>query len=126
MVGVEGEPIADKMLVLWEKLRFQPNNHEIVILKEIRALGDEIWKIIHVLSELEIHDRPQLLNVIVQIIDTCCSAQSVFSLIFSEFFLELRENYLQLGEELSELFRFDKKNQLNLKKKKERRVRIGE
>lgn len=125
LLGLKEELLAEKLLSLLEKVKVQPNSSEINILKEIKSLTSEIWKIIHILSEYEIYNHPRLLNVVIQIASLLCSAQEVYSSLFSEFYRELKENYLQLGGELSILLHLDGENQL-VSESKKKRVRLKE
>lgn len=70
---------------------------------QIRNLSKKIWIILHKLSELEIHLHPRLLIVLTQIASILCSSESFFFSPFSNFYLELKANYLQLEGELLNL-----------------------
>ncbi len=124
-IGVEDRAVAEKILILMERVKVQSNNFEINLLKEIKQLGGEIWKILHILSELEIHRHPKLLQVAIKIACILCSAESAFFWPFSRFYEELKLNYLQLEEELSGLLQLNGAEQLKAREKK-RRVRILE
>jgi len=125
LLGLKEDLLVEKLLFLLEKVKIQSNSPEINILIEIKNFTSEIWRIIHVLSEFEIYDCPRLLNVVIQITSLLCSAQGVFSSLFSEFYRELRENYLLLGNDLAGLLQIDEKNQFNVEKKN-KRVRLKE
>lgn len=125
MIGVEDGIITEKMLILIEKVKGQPYDFEINLLKEIKHLGVEIWKKLHILSEFELHSHPQLLNVVIKIAGILCSAEGAFFSLFSDFFGELKQSYLQLEVELSGLLHLNEEVQFKEKKKK-RRVRIVE
>jgi len=92
-------------------------------LKEIRNLSKKIWVVLHNLSELEIHRHSRLLNVVIQIASLLCSSESLFFSLFSDFYLELKVNYLQLEGELSNLIQTGDEE---LKKKKKIMVKITE
>ena len=102
-----------------------PSNHEINLLKEIKQLGSEIWKKLHIISELKIHNRPQLLNIAIQIASILSSAENAFFWPFSNFYEELKLSYLQIEGELSGLLQVNEDEQFNFKKKVEQ-VRILE
>jgi hypothetical protein len=125
LLGLKEEILAEKLLSLLEKVKIQPNCSEINILKENKSLTSEIWKIIHILSEYEIYNHPQLLNVVIQIICLLCNAQEVYSSVITEFYRELKQNYLNLRVELSILFHLDGEDQLDSESKK-KRVRLKE
>lgn len=90
LLGLKEELFAEKLLSLLEKVKVQPNTSEITILKESKYLTSEIWKIIHIVSGLEIYNHPQLLSIVIQIISLLCSAQEIYSPLFSEFYRELK------------------------------------
>ena len=124
-IGVEDGKITEKMLILIEKVKGQPSGFEISLLKEIKHLGVEIWKILHILSEFELHSHPQLLNVAIKIAGILCSTESAFFSLFSDFFGELKQSYLQLEVELSGLLHLNEGVRFKEKKKK-RRMRVVE
>ena len=125
IIGVKEGNVAERILILLEKVRTQPKSYEINLLKEIRNLGNKIWEIIHVLSELDIYHQPHLLKVAIKIADTLCRAESTFFSIFSDFYNELKLNYIQLEEELSGLLQTNEEHQIKRERKKER-VKIKE
>lgn len=123
MIGVEQETVDKKIKILFRKVKTQPNRFEIDLLKEIKYLSGEIWKVLHVLSEFEIHPHFRLLNVVIKIADILCSSQGTFFSLFSDFYRELKESYSKLKLELSSLLELNDEDQFEAKKKKER-VRI--
>ncbi|TFG26815.1 MAG: hypothetical protein EU532_08905 [Promethearchaeota archaeon] len=125
LLGLKEDMLAEKLLILLEKVKIQLNSPEINILKEIKNLTSKIWRIIHMLSEFEIYDYPRLLKVVIQITSLLCSTECVFSELFSEFYRELRENYLLLGKDLAGILQIDEKNKFN-REKKNKRVRLKE
>lgn len=125
MIGVEGGIIEKEILILIEKVKAQPNGLEINLLKEIKHLGVEIWKRLHILSEFEIHHYPRLLNVAIKIAAILCNAEGAFFSLFSDFYGELKQSYLQLEGELSGLIRLNEDDQFKEKKNK-RLVRVFE
>jgi hypothetical protein len=118
LLKLKEETLAEKLLSLLEKVKVQPNCAEINIIKKNKSLISEIWKIIHILSEYEIYNQPRLLNIVIQIICLLCSAQEVYSSIIKDFYKELKQNYLNLGSELSLLLHLESENQLDLESKK--------
>lgn len=124
-IGVEEITVKEKILILMEKVKIQPNNFEINLLKKIKLLGGEIWKILHILSELEIHCYPRLLQMAIRIASFSCGAESAFFWPFSHFYEELKINYLKLEKELSGLLQLKEDEQFEVKKKR-RRVKILE
>lgn len=125
MIGLEDKSVTQKILVLIERAKIKLNNFEINLLKEIKQLGSEIWKKLHIISELKIHNRPQLLNIAIQIASILSSAENAFFWPFSNFYEELKLSYLQLEGELSGLLQVIEDEQFNFKKKV-KQVRILE
>ena len=125
IIGVEEGKIVENIQIQMQEIKTKPNNFKIKILKDIKTLSGEIWKRLHTLSEAEIHPHPQLLNVVIQIAGVSCSVQGAFYFLFFDFYKELKQNYLQLEGELSNLLHLNENNQLEAKKVK-KRVRIVE
>lgn len=122
-IGVEKGIITEKIQILMRKLTTNPNDFEINLLKDIKHLSADIWKRLHILSELEIHRHPKLLYVLIQVAGVLCSTQGAFFIPYLKFYHELKQNYMQLEGELSSLLQFNNKNQFNEEKDKIR-VRI--
>ncbi len=125
IIGVEGRTLTEKILILMERIKAQPNDFEINILKDIKQLGGEIWKILHSHSELEIHHHLQLFQMTIKIASILCSAESALYWPFSCFYEELKRNYLQLEKELSGLLQLNGEEQVESEKNK-RQVRLLE
>jgi len=124
-IGVDEETIAEKIRILMEKVKIQPNDLEINQLKEIKYLGEELWKNIHILSGFEFHSHSRLLHMAIKIACILCTVEGVFFSLFSDFYGELKWSYLQLEKELSALLCLNENQQFKTKKKK-RQVRILE
>lgn len=122
-IGIVDGKIAEMIIKLMENVKNKQLEIDKKHLKEIRNLSKKIWRVLHILSELEIHRHPRLLNVIIQIAGLLCSCESVFFSSFSDFYLELKLNYLQLEGEISNLIQMEDKK---IKKKKKRMVKITE
>jgi hypothetical protein len=122
-IGIVDGNIAEMIMKLIENVKnksLEINNKHLI---EIRNLSKKIWVVLHNLSELEIHRHPRLLNVVIQIASLLCSSESLFFSPFSDFYLELKVNYLQLEGELSNLIQTGDEE---LKKKKKIMVKITE
>jgi len=119
-IGLEERTVKEKILILMERVKTQPNNFEITLLKKINLLGGEIWKIHHVLSELEIHQYPRFFLMAIKIASILCSVENAFFWPFSCFYEELKTSYLQLEKELSGLLQLNGEEQFEVKKKKRR------
>ena len=110
-IGVyNGNLINEKIQDLFEKIRCLPNNIDINRLKFIKFTSKNIWELIHILSELEIHHHPRLFNRIMNIACIICEIQSVMFYPFSDFYYELKSNYLLLAEEMSDLLNINSIN----------------
>ncbi len=75
---MEKGTIAEKIRILIEKVKTQPNDLDINFLKEIKHLGGELWKNLHILSEFEIHYHPRLLQMAIKIACVLSSVEGVF------------------------------------------------
>lgn len=117
-LGINEDSLTEKLLLLLRRMKIRPNNVDLNLLKDLKNLTREIWKIIHVLSELGIYDYSQLLKLVLRIINLLCDTQGVFYSLFSEFYSELRENYTQLAREVEGILQVNKKNQNRAKNKK--------
>lgn len=102
-IGIVDGKIAEKIIELMEKVKNKSLEIDIKHFKEIKILSKKIWNVLHILSELELHRHPRLLNVILQIASLLCSSESVYFSPFSDFYRELKLNYLQLEGEISNL-----------------------
>ncbi len=102
-IGIVDGNIAEMITKLIENIRSKSLEIDRNHLIQIRNLSKKIWIILHKLSELEIHLHPRLLIVITQIASILCSSESFFFFPFSDFYLELKANYLQLEGELLNL-----------------------
>lgn len=102
-IGIVDGKIAEKIIELIEKVKYKSLEIDIKHFKEIKTLSKKIWNVLHILSELELHRHPRLLNVIIQIASLLCGSESVYFSPFSDFYHELKLNYLQLEGEISNL-----------------------
>lgn len=102
-IGIVDGKIAEKIIELIEKVKTKSLEIDKKHFKEIKTLSKKIWNVLHILSELELHRHPRLLNVIIQIASLLCSSESVYFSPFSDFYHELKLNYLQLEGEISKL-----------------------
>jgi len=124
-IGVEKGAISEKIRIIIDKVKTQPNNPEIKLLKEIKMLNSKIWKTLHILSEEELQNYYQSLNISIKLAHILCSIEAVFFPIYSDFYSELKLNYLHLEKELSVLLCSNIDKQFVIKKNK-KRVRILE
>ncbi len=125
IIGADEKNIAEKIRNLIQKIRYQPKSLERDLLKNIKELGSELWVRIHALSTLEVHHYPRLLYATIRISKILCSAESVFFWPFSCFYLELKQNYSRLEEEVLGLIHLNEKARFKMKEDK-RKVKIVE
>ena len=122
---VQNERIKEKIFHLKIKAISQPNCQDSILLKNIKQVGNELWKILHILSDLDIHTRPQVLKLSIEILVHLCDAESELNPLFSNFYQELKLNYQQLEREYDHMFVKIKNFQDN-KKNYRKRVMILE
>jgi hypothetical protein len=99
-IGVENGNIIDKIQILQQNIGIIPVEHDILLLKKIKILGEEIWENLHIISELELFYHPKLLKIAMSIANIVSSVKGAYNLILFDFFIELRRNYLQLEKEI--------------------------
>jgi len=123
-IGVDdGDIIGEKIQNLFDKIKTLPNEIDINRLKDIKSINKKIWELIHILSELEIHHHSRLFNRITNIACISCEIQSILFHPFSEFYYELKSNYLLLVKEISGFLRINYKNKSpSIKNKNRERV----
>lgn len=105
MIGSENDLISERIIELITKLKSNPNKLELDQIKMLNSLSNEIWTLLHILSELEIHHHPRLLKRILVIASISCEIKSALFPFFSKYYLELKKNYLLLEKEISGLIR---------------------
>ncbi len=49
-LGINEDSLAEKLLLLLRRMKMQPNNIDLNLLKDLKNLTREIWKIIHILD----------------------------------------------------------------------------
>lgn len=108
------EEIKMRVLVLAKKAYSQPNSIEAREFNQFLKNKIKLWDLLHILSELEIHTRPQLLKRVLTISIGLCNEESKLNVIIPDFFKQLKLNYQQLERECEQLFM----NEFNEKKKK--------
>ena len=116
-IGIVDGKIAEKIIELIQKVKNKSLEIDKKHFKEIKTLSKKIWNVLHSLSELELHRHPRLLNVIIQIASLLCSSESVYFSPFTDFYRELKLNYLQLEGEISNLIPVADEMRKEIKKK---------
>jgi len=99
-IGIENGNIIEKIQILMQKVGRLPTQPDILLLKKIKVLAEEIWENLHIISELELHNHPKLLKIAISIANILSSVKGAYNLILLDFFIELRRNYLQLEKEI--------------------------
>ena len=99
-IGVENGNIIEKIQILMQKVGRLPTQPDILLLKKIKVLAEEIWENLHIISELELHYHPKLLKIATSIANIVSSVKGAYNLILLDFFIELRRNYIQLEKEI--------------------------
>ena len=99
-IGVENGNIIDKIQILQQNIGIIPVKHDILILKKIKILAEEIWENLHIISELELYYYPKLLKIAISIANIVSSVKGAYNLKLLDFFIELRRNYFQLEKEI--------------------------
>jgi hypothetical protein len=99
-IGVENGNIIEKIQILIQKVGRLPTQPDILLIKKIKVLAEEIWENLHIISELELYDHPKLLKIAISIANIVSSVKGAYNLILLDFFIELRRNYLQLEKEI--------------------------
>lgn len=89
------------------------------LLADLRDITQKLFINFHTLSEQEIHLDPKLLKIIVNLAQDTCMVYKIINEWASEFYNELRVNYLQLYDELSLLIPEVEKGNIRIKKKLE-------
>jgi len=118
--GIQSKRIKEKIFHLKTKAISQPTGQEAILLKNIIQVGNELWKILHVLSGLEIHTRPQILKLSIKLLVLLCDVESELNALFLDFYQHLRLNYQQLEREYEHLYmtiKIDRDNEKNYKKR---------
>jgi len=117
-IRIEDDKISEKIQKMLEESRISPRNADLNKIKEIKSLNYNIWKFIHILSELENHKRPRFLETVLNVSSILCEISAPFFLPFSRFYYELKTNYLLLDNELLSILNIKNNHQLPSSKNK--------
>ncbi len=74
------------------------------LLKKLSKISNLLFILIHKFSEDNLHRQPNFLKFIIKLTNYLCLVKKCLYTQFSEFFEELRKNYKNLEEELTQLF----------------------
>jgi len=97
------EDLKMRVLVLAKKAYSQPNSIEAREFNQFLKNRIKLWDLLHILSELEIHTRPQLLKRVLTISIELCNEEGKLNVIIPDFFKQLKLNYQQLERECDQL-----------------------
>jgi hypothetical protein len=116
--GTEDKNISEKIQEILDKSRLNPQNSDLNIIKEIKTLNHNIWNLVHILSELEIHKSPKFFETILNISSVLCQVSAPLFIPFKRFYNELRTDYHLLDDELMNILNIQNNHQLSPNKKK--------
>lgn len=97
------EDLKMRVLLLAKKAYSQPNSIEAREFNQFLKNRIKLWDLLHILSELEIHTRPQLLKRVLTISIELCNEEGKLNVIIPDFFKQLKLNYQQLERECDQL-----------------------
>jgi len=97
------ENLKMNVLMLAKKALSFPNSPEARSFKKFLKNKIRLWELLHILSALEIHTRPQLLKRVIQILTKLCNDESKLNANVPDFFQQLKLNYQQLEREYDQL-----------------------
>lgn len=92
-----------KFLCLAETAKSSPNSVETKLFKEFLRNKIRLWQILHILSGLEIHQRPQLLKLVIKTLTQLCYDEKELNEIIPDFFRQIQLNYEQLDQQFEQL-----------------------
>lgn len=110
-IRIESGGISEYIIKLLDRLKIKSiDNSDIQQFKKLKKLTGEIWKLIHIISELEIHHSLALFKRILTIVQICCEIEIVMMPIFSNFFQELRMCYIHLEDDIIDYLEVESNN----------------
>lgn len=112
------EDIKLKFLYLVEMAKSSPKSLEAKLFKNFLRNKIRLWQILHILSGLEIHGRPQLLKLVIKTLNRLCHDEKELNEIIPDFFKQIKLNYQQLDREYERLCIAKDKDHIKLKKRK--------
>lgn len=112
------EDIKLKFLYLVEMAKSSPKSLEAKLFKNFLRNKIRLWQILHILSGLEIHGRPQLLKLVIKTLNRLCHDEKELNEIIPDFFKQIKLNYQQLDREYEKLCIAKDKDHIKLKKRK--------
>jgi len=112
------EDIKLKFLYLVEMAKSSPKSLEAKLFKNFLRNKIRLWQILHIISGLEIHGRPQLLKLVIKTLNRLCHDEKELNEIIPDFFKQIKLNYQQLNREYERLCIAKDKDHIKLKKRK--------
>jgi len=112
------EDIKLKFLYLVEMAKSSPKSLEAKLFKNFLRNKIRLWQILHIISGLEIHGRPQLLKLVIKTLNRLCHDEKELNEIIPDFFKQIKLNYQQLDREYERLCIAKDKDPIKLKKRK--------
>jgi len=127
--------LASKFLKLLYKIRKNSDSYEVELrnlierliltedktnknlITDLKDSTQELFTLIHVLSEQKIYLHPKLLKFIVKLVQEACVVFQILNYQALEFYEELKKNYVQLHDELTLLLPEEKSEKIIIKKK---------
>ena len=112
------EDIKLKFLYLVEMAKSSPKSLEAKLFKNFLRNKIRLWQILHIISGLEIHGRPQLLKLVIKTLNRLCHDEKELNEIIPDFFKQIKLNYQQLDREYERLWIAKDKDHIKLRKRK--------
>ncbi len=107
---IEVKKLLDRVIHMEDKMSGS-------LLADLKEITQKLFIKIHALSEHEMHLHPKLLKFIIKLTQEACSVIKSINNWASDFYEELRVNYLQLHDELTLLIPDEKTEKSNIRKK---------
>ncbi len=112
------EDIKLKFLCLVEMAKSSPMSLEAKLFRNFLRNKIRLWQILHILSGLEIHKRPQLLKLVIKTLTRLSHDEKELNEITPDFFKQIKLNYQQLDREYERLCIAKGKERIKVKKRK--------
>ena len=112
------EDIKLKFLCLVEMAKSSPMSLEAKLFRNFLRNKIRLWQILHILSGLEIHRRPQLLKLVIKTLTRLSHYEKELNEITPDFFKQIKLNYQQLDREYERLCIAKDKVRIGVKKRK--------
>lgn len=97
------ENLKLQFMVLAKKAYSCPNTFETKLFNQFLRNRLRLWELVHILTDLEIQNKPQLLKRLIQISYKLCNAERALNTTIPDFFQQLWHNYHQLYIEYEQL-----------------------